>query len=98
MQTHVQRSVAGCFTVLRQRRSIRRLVPLTVYQSLVLALVLPRLDYGNATLVGLPTCLLNYRLQSVLNAAARSSAGLRALGAYYRRSGPFSLATSTRAH
>jgi len=38
--------------------------------SLVLALVLSRLDYGSATLAGLPTYLLN-RLQSVLNAAAR---------------------------
>ena len=27
MQTHVQRSVAGCFAVLRQLRSIRRSVP-----------------------------------------------------------------------
>jgi len=34
------------------------------------------LDFGNATLDGLPTYLLN-RLQSVLNAAARSIAGLR---------------------
>ena len=65
MQTHVQRSVAGCFAVLRQLRSIRRLVPSTIYQSLAVALVLSRLDYGNVTLVGLPTCLLN-RLQSVL--------------------------------
>ena len=47
-----------------------------MYQSLVVALVLSRLDYGNATLAGLPACLLN-RLQSVLNAAARSIAGLR---------------------
>jgi len=38
MQTHVQRSVEGCFAVLRQLRSIRRLVPSTVYQSLVVAL------------------------------------------------------------
>jgi len=66
MQTHVQRSAAGCFGVLRQLRSIWRLVPSTVCQSLVVALVLSRLDYGNATLAGLPTCLLN-RLQSVLN-------------------------------
>ena len=51
--------------VLRHLRSIRRLVPSTVYQSLVVALVLSPLDYGNATLAGLPTCLLN-RLQSVL--------------------------------
>jgi len=35
-----------------------------------------KLDFGNATLAGLPTNLLN-RLQSVLNAAARSFAGLR---------------------
>jgi len=34
------------------------------------------LDFGKATLAGLPTYLLN-RLQSVLNAAAQSIAGLR---------------------
>jgi len=39
-------------------------------------LVLPQLDYGNGTLTGLPAYLLNH-LQSVLNAAARSIAGLR---------------------
>ena len=69
------------------------------YQSLVVALVLLWLDYGNATLAGLPACLLN-RLQSVLNAAARSIAGLRSssLGAHYRCSRQFSLAPRTRAH
>jgi len=83
MQTHVQRSVAGCFAVLRQLRSIRRDVPSSVYQSLVVALVLSRLDYGNVTLADLPACLLN-RLQSVLNAAARSIAGLRRSEHNYR--------------
>jgi len=49
-----------------------------MYQSLVVALELLRLDYGNATLSGLPACLLNrLQSQSVLNAAARSIAGLR---------------------
>ena len=38
--------------------------------SLVVSLVLSRLDYGCATLAGLPASLLN-RLQSILNAAAR---------------------------
>jgi len=76
MQVHVQRSVAGCFAVLRQLRSIRRFVPSSVYQSPDVALVLSRLDYGNAALAGLPTSLLN-RLQSVINAAAQSIAGLR---------------------
>jgi len=73
---YVQRSVAGCFAVLRQLRSIRRSIPPSLYQSLVVALVILWLDYHNATLTGLPACLLN-RLQSVLNAAARSIAGLR---------------------
>jgi len=41
-----------------------------VLLSLVISLVLPRLDYGNATLAGLPGYLID-RLQSVLNAAAR---------------------------
>jgi len=35
-----------------------------------------KLDFGNATLAGLPTYLLNH-LQSVLNAAARSIASSR---------------------
>jgi len=60
--------------LLRQLRSIRRLVLTSVYQTLVVALVLSRLDYGNA--VGLPGYLYNH-LQSILNAAARSIAGLR---------------------
>jgi len=61
---------------LRQHCSIRRSVPLSVFQTLVVALVLSMLDYGNVTLASLPVNLLNL-LQSVLNAAARSVAGLR---------------------
>ena len=38
--------------------------------SLVVSIVLSRLDYGNATLAGLPGYLID-RLQSVLNAATR---------------------------
>jgi len=40
-----------------------------VLVSLVVSLVLLRLDYGNATLAGLPGYLID-RLQSILNAAA----------------------------
>jgi len=76
MRSHVQRTVAGCFAVLRQLRSVRRSVPSFVLQTLIVSLVLMKLDFGNATLSGLPTNLLN-RLQSILNAAARSIAGLR---------------------
>ena len=70
MRTHVTRTVSSCFAVLRQIRSIRRSVSPSVVQSLIVSLVLSRLDYGSATLAGLPACLLD-RLQSVLNAAAR---------------------------
>jgi len=70
----VQWTVASCFATLRQLRSIRRSVPASVYQSLVVALVLSRLDYGNITLIGIPAYQLS-RLQSAMNAAARSIAG-----------------------
>ena len=70
MRSHIKKTVSTCFAALRRIRSIRRSVPRRVLVSLVASLVLARLDYGNATLAGLPTSLLN-RLQSVLNAAAR---------------------------
>ena len=70
MRTHVRQTVSRCFAALRQLRQIRRLVPPATFQTLVVVLVLSRLDYGNAVLVGLPAYLLR-RLQSVLNASAR---------------------------
>ena len=54
----------------------RRSVLMSVYQTLTVLLVVSRLDYGNATLVGIPANLSRH-IQSVLNAAARSVAGLR---------------------
>ena len=76
MRTQVTRTVAGCFAVLRllclsrQLRRIHCSVPDPVFQSLVVSLVLTKLDYGNATLTGLPA--YQYRLlQSVLNVATR---------------------------
>jgi len=57
-------------------RSICRSLPKWVMSSLVAALVLTRLDGGNATLVGLPARQLN-RLQHVLHAAARLVYGAR---------------------
>ena len=70
MRSQVTRTVARCFAALRQLRSIRRSVPDQVFRSLVVSLVLPHLDYGNATLAGLPANQ-HRRLQSVMNAAAR---------------------------
>ena len=74
MRCHIQKTVANCFAVLRQLHSIRQSVPTSVYHTLVVALVLSRLDCGNAVLV---SAYLYNRLQSVLNAAVRSIAGLR---------------------
>jgi hypothetical protein len=76
MRSHVVRVVSRCFGVLRQLRQIRRYVPPSTFQALVVALVLTRLDYANSVLVGLPVHLVR-RLQSVLNAAARLIYGLR---------------------
>jgi len=71
MRSHVAKSVSSCFVVLSQLRSISRSVSRSVLQSLMVSsLVLPRLDYGNAALAGIPSHLLS-RLQSVMNAAAR---------------------------
>jgi len=68
--THVMKTVSNCFAALRQIHSVRHSVTRPVLLSLVKSLVISRLDYGNATLAGLPVYLSN-RVQSVLNAAAR---------------------------
>ena len=70
MKTHIAKTTSSCFAVLRQIRSIRRSVSRPVLLSLIVSLVLSRLDYGSATLAGLPSQQTD-RLQSVLNAAAR---------------------------
>ena len=70
MKPHVSKTVASCFASLRLIRSLRRSVSDAVLKTLVVALVLTRLDYGNAILSGSPAYPLS-RLQSVLNGAAR---------------------------
>ena len=50
---HADASSAGCFAALCNLRSIRRSVPTSVYQTLVTSPVLSRVDYGNATLIGI---------------------------------------------
>ena len=67
MRTHVLKTVSNCFAALR---SIRQSFSRKVVLSMVVSLVLQWLDFGNATLAGLPGYQLS-RLQSVLNAAAR---------------------------
>jgi len=54
MKSHVSRTVSTCFAALRQIRSIRHCVPRQALVSLVVSLILSRVDYGNATLAGVP--------------------------------------------
>jgi len=58
------------FCGLRQLRTVRRSVSDPVFQTLIVSLVLSRLDYGNANLAGIPTNQ-HRRLQSVMYAAAK---------------------------
>jgi len=62
--------------VLRHLRLISRLLSPTTLKTVVVALVLSRLDYADSVLTGLPVYLVK-RLQSVLNASARLIYGLR---------------------
>jgi len=70
MRSHVAQTVSSCFTVLQRIRSIHWSVTRLVLQSLVASLVSTWLEYGSATLAGLPRQLLD-RLKSVTNAATR---------------------------
>jgi len=58
MQSHVRQTVSRHFAVLHQLRTVRRQVPTSVFQSLIVALVLSRLDYCNSVLFGLPADLI----------------------------------------
>ena len=70
MRSHVSRTVLTCFDALCQINSIRRCLSQQALISLIVSLVHSLLDYGCATLAGLPAQTIG-RLQSVLNAAAR---------------------------
>lgn len=76
MKSQVQQLICSCFGVLRQLRSIRRSLPRPALASLVTSLILSKVDYCNVALAGLPQRDLD-RVQSVLNAAARLTAGAR---------------------
>ena len=70
MNSHIAKVTTACFDALRRIRSISRCLSRPVLEAPLVALVLTRLDYGNATLYGLPTTALN-KLQSIMYAAAR---------------------------
>jgi len=70
MRTQIAKTVSSCFAAAQQIQSIKRSVSRPVLQSLVMSMVLTRLDCGSGTLAGLPRHLMD-RLQLVINAAAR---------------------------
>jgi len=53
MTTHISRTAANCFGILRQLWSFQRLLPRHAVVSLVTRLVLTKLDYCNSLSVGL---------------------------------------------
>jgi len=79
MHKHVMLLVCSCYGILRQPRSIRRLLPRTALTNLVSSFIMPKVDYCNVVLAGLPQRELD-RVQSVVNAAARLSADARKYG------------------
>jgi len=70
LQTHVTTTVRSCFAALRQIRNVRQCLPQHALLSLIRALVVSKVDYCCSVLAGVSRQLL-YRLQSILNAAAR---------------------------
>ena len=52
---HIGCLTRNCYYQLRRIRSIRRYIPTSVAIQLVRALVLPRIDYCNSVLLGLPS-------------------------------------------
>ena len=62
--------------VLCQLRQISNFMSTATFQTLVVALLMSRLNYGNGVLIGLPSHLIR-RLQSGRNAAARLICKLR---------------------
>ena len=76
MRAQIAKTTQICFFHLRRLRQVHRLLGRQVAAQLVSAFIISRLDYGNATLSGLPQSTLA-PLQRVLNAAARLVCDLR---------------------
>jgi len=96
--TNVCRTVSYCFVMLRQFRSIRHLVCASVLQSLVTALVLCRLDYGNSTLAGWSSGLLSTTPPVGPERSRSSNIKTSSLWPHHRCTSQFTLVTCAGAY
>lgn len=76
MKVHISKIVSTGFFHLRRLRQLRRILPRATKQRLVSTLILSRVDYCNAILVGLPATTLA-PLKRLMNASVRFVAGLK---------------------
>jgi hypothetical protein len=76
MEQQINATTKTCYFHLRAISKIRKCLPEATCKTLVQALVISRLDYGNALYNGLPQALLS-RLQRTQNAAARVITGAK---------------------
>ena len=77
MKSHVTRLLGTCFFgILRQIRNIHRSLPDYTLAMLMSSFIMSKLDYCNVAVAGLQPRDLEL-LQSVINAAARLTAGAR---------------------
>ena len=70
MKQHVNFICKTAFFELRRISTIRQYLTVDATKTLVVSLVLSRIDYGNSLLAGLPLSLIS-KLQRVQNCAAR---------------------------
>jgi hypothetical protein len=66
LQTHVQRTVAGGFAVLRQIRCICWSLPPFGLQPFVVSVTISKFDYNYSVLMGFPAYML-HRQQSIVH-------------------------------
>ena len=96
MRMHVKKTVSCCFAAFRQLRQIRRYVPTSTFQKLVVALVHSRLDYGNGVLVG--TCPPNALTPVCSECSGTVDLQSETLRPHHRRTRQPSLAAGPGAH
>lgn len=74
-KVHARKVAASCFSILRMLRKVLLLLPFQARKLVVQALILSRLDYGNALYLGAPSAVFS-KLQIVQNCAARILMGV----------------------